>query len=232
MSGHDDRALSISKHEIELANQRPKFEAWLVENASQAGQPEYEEYVNRFRQWEAGLIQQLAELRNSISRQPIIDTPTLPQQSLDEQIADLVKDIKMKDFIAGLMALTRNDSTFVAKLTKIVQRETQPNYYSAPPPVIPTPVIPAVTAAPYGGIQIPSYPPPTVSHVPTTFLNINKQSIRPVGPSAHVPQPAYSQSSGLPEGWVIDEPVRRQKRSPIPERKHLPKLPFQDFSQT
>lgn len=89
------------------------------------------------------------------------------------------------------------------------------------------------------------YPPVTKAQIPppthyninpsvkTTFMAVNQSSGVPVGPSAFK-QPQYTQMTSygaIPDTWVVDQPVRRQKNSPVPERQLLPNLPFKDFSQ-
>lgn len=99
------------------------------------------------------------------------------------------------------------------------------------PGLPPMPVFPASKGVAIPPPAVYSAPPP----VRTTFIAYNASSAQPVGPARNYQQPVYTQQTPhgvIPEGWVVDEPIRRQKRSPAPERQHLPKLPFKDFSQT
>lgn len=119
MSGHDGRAREISKNEVLLANERAKFDAWLEQNAGMEGQKEYQDYVSNFRTWEKNIEQRQRELRDSIARQPVVETPTLPGQSLDEQVAEAVKNISINDFLTALLSLAKDNPSFVPKLEQV-----------------------------------------------------------------------------------------------------------------
>lgn len=119
MSGHDQRTLQISKLEVDLANQQAKYETWLVENNDKIGQQAYEDYVEQFRIWQTDMMAKLNELRTSIKRQPVVNTPTLGK-SLDEQVADAVKDVSLNDFMKVLMTLVKKDPSLLERLNQVI----------------------------------------------------------------------------------------------------------------
>lgn len=84
-----------------------------------AGTKDYEDYVEKFREWEEQLLSSISEIQDSITRRPVTQTPQLPTQDLDGQLYSILDNIPMAKFTAALVQLCKQDHSIFNLMTDV-----------------------------------------------------------------------------------------------------------------
>jgi len=213
---------AITKLERDYAEYKENFERWKVENASFAGQPDYNAYVESFLGWERNTLDQIKEL--SMVRQPIVPQPQLPTVSLDTQLNETLQQTSTQEFIMSFIMMTQKDPTFLKRAFEVVSHETKLTHE-----------------------QTSSYIPESGHNrfqAPYHFAATSNYQQKPPHPSLQNFSQGYSpniksigdmiQCGVIPEGWAVDPAIKKATKPHLPHREYgRPfNLPFKDFSQS
>lgn len=117
--GDNRKGQVIATVERNYAKHKAEFEAWKKENEHLKGKDSYREYVEKFVQWEKGVLQQLQELRSSVARQPLQPEPMLPMVDLDTQLNEALRKVSQAEFMTAVFAMAQKDPTFLPMVFQV-----------------------------------------------------------------------------------------------------------------
>jgi hypothetical protein len=114
-----DPVQQLSRMKIEHENSKAKFDKWIRDNEALAETKEYEEYVQNFRAWEKGMLENIEQIQSSITRRPVEQVPQLPTQDLDGQLHAILDNIPIAKFTSALVQLCKQDHSIFKLLTEV-----------------------------------------------------------------------------------------------------------------
>ncbi|KJH49473.1 hypothetical protein DICVIV_04410 [Dictyocaulus viviparus] len=111
MTTAQSNAEVISSMERQYAEQKAKFEKWKIDNSRQIGTDSYNEYVQKFSQWEKEVFEKKAKVAALI--QSDAASAIAGPANVDSILGQLLDDVLPMEFLMALVTVHMKDNTFL-----------------------------------------------------------------------------------------------------------------------